>query len=46
MEVVEISGQWYIARNDPCKPIGLTIIAGPYAEKHWAIAVHRINEID
>lgn len=46
MKAIEINNQWYLAIDDNTKVSGFRIIAGPYAEHHWLISAHRLNEID
>ena len=46
MRAVQISGQWYVVRDDPSKKIEFAVLDGPYAEQHWAVSAARLNEIE
>lgn len=45
MDVVEISGQWYVIRWEDELKQKFSILDGPYPEKHWAISMSRLKEI-
>lgn len=46
MDVKQIGSQWYVTRDDPSAKPGFVVVAGPYAERHWAVSAHRLNEVD
>ena len=45
MRAVQISGQWYVVRDDPSSRRGFVVLDGPYAEWHWAVSAAKLNEI-
>ena len=45
MKAVQISGQWYVVRDDPPSQRGFVVLDGPYAEEFWAVSAARLNEI-
>ena len=45
MRAVQISGQWYVVRDEPSSRRGFVVLDGPYAEWHWAVSAAKLNEI-
>ena len=45
MRAVQISGQWYVVRDEPSSKRGFVVLDGPYAEEFWAVSAARLNEI-
>lgn len=45
MRAVQISGQWYVVRDNPSSRRGFVVLDGPYAEEFWAVSAARLNEI-
>lgn len=46
METIQISTQWYVIRWTDDSKQKFDIIAGPFAEEHWARSMVRLNEIN
>ena len=45
MKAVQISGQWYVVRDNPLSRRGFVVLDGPYVEEFWAVSAARLNEI-
>lgn len=45
MDTIQISGQWYAIRWEDDKHEKFTIVAGPFAERHWAESAARTRDI-
>ena len=45
MDTIQISGQWYVVRWLDDSHEKFVIVSGPYAEKHWAVSMERLNEV-
>lgn len=46
MRAIEISGQWYVVRDDSTSKRGFAVVDGPYPEKWQAISAARLLEIE
>ena len=46
MDILEISGQFYVVRYEDGSKSRFTILDGPYPERSWAESVSRIREIE
>ena len=44
MKAIEISGQWWVVRDDNTAKCGFVIIDGPYPEEWQAVSACRLNE--
>ncbi len=45
MDTIQISSQWYAIRWDDDRHEKFTIVAGPFAERHWAESAARTRDI-
>lgn len=46
MDTIQISTQWYVIRWEDDSKTKFRIVAGPFAEEHWARSMARLNELD
>jgi hypothetical protein len=46
MEVLEISGQFYVVLYEDDSKTRFRIVDGPYSERSWAVSMSRVREID
>ena len=45
MDTIQISTQWYAIRWEDDAKTKFQIVAGPFAEEHWAESAARIHDI-
>ena len=46
MDILEISGQFYVVRYEDDSRNRFTVLDGPYPERNWAESMSRIREIE
>lgn len=46
MDVLEISGQFYVVRFEDETRNRFAVLDGPYPERSWAVAMSRLKEIE
>ena len=45
MRAIQISSQWYVARDDAAAKNGFVVVSGPYPEEWQAVSHARLREI-
>ena len=45
MKAIEVSGQWWVVREDKSTARGFVILDGPFPEEWQAVSVCRLNEV-
>lgn len=46
MEVLEISGQFYVVLYEDDSKTRFRIVDGPYSERSWAVSMSRVRDVD
>lgn len=46
MKAVQISGQWYVIRDDESSERGFVVVDGPFPEEWQAVSFCRLRECD